>query len=372
MTPTPEYRKTRVVIDAAQLDVLIANLRAQGYEVIGPTVADGAIVYAPLSGAGELPAGVTDVQGPGSYRLEKNGTALFAHVVGPHAWKRYLYPPEQLLFRSVRQGRNLRINEELELKRYAFLGVRPCDIAAIRIHDKVFADGEYADPGYSARRQAAFIVAVNCTRPAATCFCASMNTGPRARDGFDLALTEFSDRGAPEFLVEVGSARGSQTLAKLKHRPAGEDDLKRADALLAAAARSMSRSMPSGIADAIEDHLEDAYWDKIAGRCINCANCTMVCPTCFCTTVEDVTDLSGDIAERWRKWDSCFNIDFSYIHGGSVRREASSRFRQWMRHKLDTWHDQFATSGCVGCGRCITWCPVGIDITEEARTLTKG
>ena len=95
----------------------------------------------------------------------------------------------------------------------------------------------------------------------------------------------------------------------------------------------------------------------------------MVCPTCFCTTVEDHSDLAGETAERVRSWDSCFTLDFSYVHGGSVRTETQSRYRQWMTHKLASWIDQFGTSGCVGCGRCITWCPVGIDITEEAAAI---
>jgi Fe-S oxidoreductase len=98
----------------------------------------------------------------------------------------------------------------------------------------------------------------------------------------------------------------------------------------------------------------------------------MVCPTCFCTTVEDVSDVTGDHAERWRRWDSCFTLGFSYIHGGSIRNSGKARYRQWMTHKLASWIDQFGTSGCVGCGRCITWCPVGIDITEEARAIRDG
>ena len=118
-------------------------------------------------------------------------------------------------------------------------------------------------------------------------------------------------------------------------------------------------------------------WTPSAGttspqRCLTCGNCTMVCPTCFCTTTEDVTDLTGDHAERWRHWDSCFDLDFSYLHGGPCAPRARSRYRQWLTHKLGTWHDQFGSSGCVGCGRCIVWCPVGIDITEEAHALRAG
>ncbi|MBF0393567.1 MAG: 4Fe-4S dicluster domain-containing protein, partial [Alphaproteobacteria bacterium] len=114
---------------------------------------------------------------------------------------------------------------------------------------------------------------------------------------------------------------------------------------------------------------EHPRWDEVAKRCLTCGNCTMVCPTCFCTTVDDVTDLGGTRTERVRSWDSCFTLDFSYIHGGSVRNEGSSRYRQWITHKLSSWHDQFGSSGCVGCGRCITWCPVGIDITEEVGAI---
>ena len=99
-----------------------------------------------------------------------------------------------------------------------------------------------------------------------------------------------------------------------------------------------------------------------------CGNCTLVCPTCFCATVQDTTDVSGTV-ERDREWASCFDVEHSYLHGGSVRETTRARYRQWMTHKLSTWWDQFGTSGCVGCGRCVTWCPVGIDITEEAAAI---
>jgi ferredoxin len=123
------------------------------------------------------------------------------------------------------------------------------------------------------------------------------------------------------------------------------------------------------VKDLLYRNLEHPRWDEVATRCLSCANCTMVCPTCFCTTVEDVTDLSGEHAERWQRWDSCFTQAFSYVHGGSVRPSTKAKYRQWMTHKLATWLDQFGSSGCVGCGRCITWCPVGIDITEEVRAI---
>jgi len=220
------------------------------------------------------------------------------------------------------------------------------------------------------RRENVFIVAVNCGQAGGTCFCASMNTGPKATAGYDLALTELLQNDRHCFLVDVGTERGAEILSGIPHHEAGDADRQTANSIVAETAQRMGRSLEmQGIKELLYRNGESPQWDNVAARCLTCANCTMVCPTCFCTTVEDATDLAGGRAERWRRWDSCFTVDFSYIHGGSVRATAKSRYRQWMTHKLATWIDQFGKAGCVGCGRCITWCPVGIDITAEARSL---
>jgi sulfhydrogenase subunit beta (sulfur reductase) len=182
-------------------------------------------------------------------------------------------------------------------------------------------------------------------------------------------LTEIMADGRHDFLVEAGSDRGAELLPLLGGRPADDGDLAAAAAVVEGTRAQMQRAMVPNAAELLGRNLEHPRWDAVAERCLSCANCTMVCPTCFCSTVEDTTDLTGDHVERWRRWDSCFTIDFSYIHGGAIRRETRSRYRQWMTHKLSSWHEQFGTSGCVGCGRCIAWCPVGIDITEEARAI---
>ncbi|HWH71517.1 MAG TPA: 4Fe-4S dicluster domain-containing protein, partial [Candidatus Sulfotelmatobacter sp.] len=241
---------------------------------------------------------------------------------------------------------------------------------AIAILDKVFLGGPYVDPTYQARRQEAFIIAVNCGKAGGTCFCVSMQTGPKATFGFDLALTEVLQGVRHYFVVEVGTERGAEVLRQVPHQPASAQDQAAADQVIAQTASHMGRTLDTtDIKGLLYRNYEHPRWDQVVRRCLTCANCTMVCPTCFCMTVEDVTDLTGDYAERWRKWDSCFTMDFSYLHGGSVRATPRSRYRQWMTHKLATWIDQFGTSGCVGCGRCITWCPVAIDITEEARAI---
>jgi ferredoxin len=244
--------------------------------------------------------------------------------------------------------------------------VRACDLHAVAIQDRVFLEGGHVEPDYAARRRDAFFVAVNCARAGGTCFCVSMDTGPRVTEGFDLALTELDGR----FVVEAGSERGEDVLAALECAPATDDDVREALEQSERTAASMGRALETdGLRELLQDNRDHPRWAEVADRCLSCGNCTMVCPTCFCSTVEDTTDLAGENAERTRLWDSCFTLEHSYMHGGSVRRSASSRYRQWMTHKLSTWIDQFGTSGCVGCGRCITWCPVAIDITEEAAAI---
>lgn len=363
---------THAVITRDGLQSLIDALAARGYEVIGPTVRDGAIVYDNVSRVADFPAGWTDRQTAGRYHLERRDDgALFGYAVGPQSWKRFLHPPIETLWTARRTDDGLTITAADETSsKFAFIGVRACELHAIAIQDKVFCGGPYQDSGYAKRRQGSFIVAVNCGQAGGTCFCVSMQTGPKAQSGFDLSLTELVDRERHEFLVEVGSEDGAQMLAEIPRRPAEDDHVAAAQALVEHTAGQMGRHLETdGLKALLQSNLEHPRWDDVAGRCLSCGNCTMVCPTCFCTTVEDHSDLTGRSAERVRKWDSCFTMDFSYIHGGSVRKTARSRYRQWMTHKLAGWIDQFGTSGCVGCGRCITWCPVGIDITEEAAAI---
>ncbi|WP_084959955.1 4Fe-4S dicluster domain-containing protein [Thermoactinospora rubra] len=352
-----------VVLDS--LDPLIGRLRARGYAVVGPTVRDGVIRFAELGSAADLPRGWSDEQEPGRYRLRQGDDLVFGFAASPDSAKRYTQPPRSSLFRW-RDG----VAEEtpVEAPRVALLGVRACDLAAIAVQDRVFLGGRHPDEAYRARREALFLVAVNCAVPSGTCFCASMGTGPRATTGFDLALTELAEPHL--FLAEAGSERGGELLAELPHRPAGPADLEAADEVSRTAAARMGRHVDlDGVKERLVEQRESPVWNEIASRCLTCTNCTMVCPTCFCTTVEDATDLAGGGAERVERWDSCFTLGFTELGGAPVRGSGAARYRQWLTHKFSTWVDQFGTYGCIGCGRCITWCPAGIDITEELERL---
>jgi sulfhydrogenase subunit beta (sulfur reductase) len=362
-------------LERRDFDRLIEALAGRGYEVLGPKVREGAIAFEPVASSADLPVGLTDEQEGGTYRLRDRGDgALFGFANGPQSWKRILHPPAIRLWRARRdEGGGIEFEaEDAEPAKRAFLGVRSCDIHAIATLDRTLLDIENPDPGYAARREGVFIVALNCSTAGGTCFCVSMKTGPKATFGFDLALTEVIEDGRHYFVAEPGSERGEELLAELPAAEAGEPEVEAAEQVSRRTAESMGRRMPVDdpreLKDLLYRNLEHPRWEEVADRCLTCGNCTSVCPTCFCTDVDDVTDLAGD-AERWRRWDSCFTVDFTHLPEGSVRETNRARYRQWMTHKLATWYDQFDTSGCVGCGRCITWCPVAIDITEEAAAI---
>jgi sulfhydrogenase subunit beta (sulfur reductase) len=410
-----------VFVEKSSLALLAERLRDRGYRVIGPRVADGAMVYGDLPAGSDLPRGYLDEQDGGKYRLRREGDAYFDYVVGPHSLKNYLFPSRATMLEMQRTPEN---DWEYQIPAdssppLAVLGVRSCDLHAVRIQDRVFLEGPYVDPHYQARRAGLFLVAVNCRRAAPTCFCHSMNTGPRVSEGHDLALTELDDG----FVVLVGSSVGGDVLAELSWSPCTRSQLEAAEQVSAdllkqmqarpvtpppqatsgAEARSITQasstttsattapeestsvtesekpSTPVGrhldtrdIRNLLLENLEHAHWGEVAKRCLACANCTLVCPTCFCSTVEEVPDLTGDHVRRDRKWASCFMGEHSYMNSGTVRNSTQSQYRQWLTHKLGSWWDQYDSSGCTGCGRCITWCPVGIDLTAEVAALRGG
>jgi sulfhydrogenase subunit beta (sulfur reductase) len=354
------------------LSALVETLRREGYRVVGPTVRDGAIVLDEIESADELPHGWTAHSEAATYRVERRADdAVFGWAVGPHSWKQELFPSRVRLWRAAQpDGGPPAIDKGPPPERpLALFGARSCDLHAIAIQDRVFLEGRYVERDYALRREGVFVVAVNCGEPGGTCFCTSMGTGPRAESGFDLALTELME-GEHRFFVEVGSDRGRQILASLPVDEATADERAAAVGVTDAAAERMGRQLETaGLPELLAANLDHPRFAEVAERCLTCGNCTLVCPTCFCSSVDDVNDLSDGSSERWRSWDSCFSTEHSYIHGGSVRRSPRARYRQWLTHKFGTWFEQFGTSGCVGCGRCITWCPVAIDVTEELAAI---
>ncbi len=361
-----------VILDLPGLQALIDVLRTRGYRVLGPVQRDSALVLAEIETVADLPQGVGDTQAPGAYRTRDRGDeALFGFAATAQAAKPVLFPPDELLWTGTRtDAADVTAQQTMEAGKVALLGVRGCDLAAIGIQDTILAGRAAIDVHYVERRSAAFLIAVTCGTPAATCFCASMGTGPKPGEGADLTLTELLDDAGHRFLVEPGTPAGADVLAGVPGTQATAVDLTAAAVVVTDATAAMGRHLRTdGLRDLLYASSESPHWDDVAQRCLACTNCTLVCPTCFCTSVEDVSDLSGDIDERHRVWDSCFSMEYSRLHGGAVRTSTGARYRQWLTHKLASWTDQFGMSGCVGCGRCVTWCPAAIDLTAEVGAL---
>ncbi len=347
---------------------LLQALKQLGYKVLGPVLSQGAVQWKEIATPEDLPIGCTDQQEPGNYRLEPDHSSRYFNIVhGPESLKPLTFAPRETLLVLDRQDHTFSAKEiHPDTKPTAVRGVRACDLAGLAIQDRIFMDGTYPDPYYQQRRENLFLIAVNCTRAHPSCFCASMETGPKAQQGFDLSLTEADE----DFLIEAGSVKGLKILEQLTCSLASEERIMQDEERIEACAASQTRSLPnSRLPEALYEAHDHPRWDEVAARCLSCTNCTMVCPTCFCHGVEEIPSLDFQQSKHTRVWDSCFTPDHGYIHGKNFRPTTKDRYRMWLTHKLASWIDQFGTSGCVGCGRCITWCPVGIDLTEEVQAL---
>lgn len=355
-------------LERDHLASLLQALHQAGYRCVGPQVRDGAILYDTLDDISQLPRGIRDSQAPGSYRLQQtDDVRLFCWANGPQALKPLTFAPQESLWSVQRDDSgSLRFEPCVpEVEPVAVIGVRACDLAALYLHDKHFLQGPVKDPYYLARRQQLFLVAVNCSHPADTCFCASTGDGPEARYGFDLAMTELEDG----YVVTAHSEAGVEQLGRLPVKAVSDGQLAAARQVIAQAGRQQ-RALPSqDLQQVLFDRLDHPRWQQLAERCLSCGNCTAVCPSCFCHSEHSAPSLDGATARQERQWDSCFSQGHSYIHGFTIRDDTAKRYRQWLTHKLGSWHEQYGRSGCVGCGRCITWCPVGIDLTEEVTAI---
>lgn len=355
----------------AQIDDMLKVLQNKGYKCVAPRYIDGAINYATLNQARELPWGMEDEQGSAHYKVIKTGVKrAFAFTLPAQSVKPMLFKAHETIWKVIRnvEGK-LAFESQVVYEKIAVFGVRACDLRAIAIQDRIFIDDAYQDIRYLKRRENQFLIAMNCTSSHNNCFCVSLGDSPRATSGFDLAMTEVN----AGFVVAIGSALGQEVMDVLNLPKASPATIEGAASGITFAANQQTKSIPPihEVATKLIQNLEHPQYDDIANRCLSCGNCTNSCPTCFCHTEIEEPTISGNDSCHVRKWDSCFTLDHSYTHGETAHENPKHRYRQWLTHKFGTWYEQFQTNGCVGCGRCITWCPVHIDITDEIKHICK-
>lgn len=350
----------------SSLSTLLSVLQQAGYQVYGPRVRDGVIQFGPLDEASSLPVGVINDQQPGHYRLQTGDTQrLFDWNHGPQGLKPLCFAPREVLWQEFAEPFGYKRTPP-DVKPTAVLGVRACDLAALAIQDHQFLLEMRPDPHYRERRESLLLIGVDCAHSAATCFCASTGDGPALEGGYDIGLAEL-DEG---FLVWHLSDQGRGITEQLSLQSVDESQLEAMGQATAQAALEQHRQLP----DPEElmhlyRRLEHTHWEEVGERCLSCGNCTAVCPTCFCYQSGHEMALNGETAEMVRSWDSCFSPTHSDMGHFQVRPSIEYRYRQWMTHKLAGWQVQQRRIGCTGCGRCIAWCPVGIDLTREVTAV---
>ncbi|MDI6800971.1 MAG: 4Fe-4S dicluster domain-containing protein [Thermodesulfovibrionales bacterium] len=344
------------------------------HKLIGPKIENNAIILSEIE-FHDIPAGYRDQQSPGCYKLKQGENAeVFSFSPGPDSFKRFLHPPFAEIFRFEKSKKGITISpSNSDEKPFAFIGIRACDISAMKLYDRVFSGEHIRDKTYESLRKNCFIMAVNCIYPGDNCFCQSIGTGPEVKDYFDIVITEIRD----SFILETGTVAGERLLTGLQQDRVNDNDMKERNESIQRCGKAMKKAIKfDELPWLIYRNLEHPRWAEIEKRDLECGNCTQVCPTCFCNSSYDLVSLSGVLKKseglsgvRIRAWDSCFSKNFARVHGGNFRPSRKARYRQWMSHKLAYTFEQFGLPGCVGCGRCITWCPVGIDITHELEAL---
>ncbi len=282
-----------------------------------------------------------------------------------------IYPARQDLCTIDRKTHQHKTVTQVRAKKRIIFAIHPCDMHAISILDRTFL-GDFKDFYYGELRRETLTVVLNCSKACAQGFCASMGTGPflQLEQGFDLVLTAKSKN----YLVECGSERGKRLVEKASGlRKARRNDLAEKEDIESRAKKTFAKGLETiGLPDLLMRNLDHPVYERTADRrCLGCTNCTMVCPTCYCYNVEDHTELELRTTTRERHWDSCQELNFARVHEGNFRSSRRARLRQFVTHKLATWLEQYGCFGCVGCGRCMTWCPTGIDLTEIAKEIQR-
>ena len=225
--------------------------------------------------------------------------------------------------------------------------------------DTVFEQERYTDPHWQARREATVVVGLGCHEPCQTGFCTTVGSGPFNHAGLDAILTDLGE----VFLVETLTDKGDRLFTQLEQ--ASIDQSIRATEMQQAAKENMPIAFETeGLKQKLDQNFTSLYWEEVSRSCLGCGVCTFLCPTCFCFDIVD----EAQRGERVRNWDTCMFRTYSLeASGHNPRPSRVERTRQRLSHKYTYWVDQINQIGCTGCGRCVRYCPVGLDIRAMLR-----
>jgi len=321
---------------------IVDLLRQQGHEVVAPFCDRGRDTYFDV---------VTN----------ENRDRVQIHLANPfYPPKRFVFPQIERLLTVQRHDGHLAIQPITRAPKRALFGIRSCDVAGIWHLDRFYLGGKYRDEYYANRRRNLFLVNVVCTDPdrdiGEECFCVCADTGPAAREHFDLQLTDLGD----EFMAVAGSAAGEALFSDPIFAPATAAHVEQRRALLEAV-RKRFKTTTSWFSATVryvsQGQILEATWEQVGRRCLECGGCTFICPACTCFTVSDRPAGPGQI-ERVRIWDSCALAGFTRMAGGFNPRRAvhDRRNRRFFRKLAHYFIQRELSMACVGCGRCVAVC----------------
>jgi len=346
----------RVVVEFLQREL-------GGAKLFGYRHHNGRIAFSEINNINEIFVALTDIQKPGYYRASSG--YRFRHSFSSP--KVFLLPPEHLILTVSRDYDILESSSSFQELTAIFFGIKPCDRKAIDILDHILYG---RSPVYTTRRNAVrAIVVEECLEPGETCFCSTVNAGPTISSGFDIAYARLYG----DLLVfRYGSSLGEKILGKVGLQRAQESHVKMYLEMVNRAISMMRGRIPniSEIQKALMEKVSaKPFWEEISSKCVGCGNCNYVCPTCFCTEIEDRVE--NGFSTRVGVWLGCLTYTYGLVAGGHFRQELYTRYRHFILHKFLFYPKQVGDIGCVGCGRCITWCPLGIDLRETLSRIAE-
>ena len=318
----------------------------------------------------DLFAPVQLTEGVSAYKkIDQPEEVDLSHSNSQKAAKEVFFPQSEVMLQCEKTEKLNRVTSVEEVRRERILlGARPCDLQAISILDPVFMGKEYTDVYYLKKRETTLIIGFACDQPRSTCFCSSVGGGPFIRTGSDLFFIDLGDAYLIEFITKKGGALRDNRLLK----EADAKDLSLAHGIEKKAREKLNSYLPvEGIEKSLDRIMEGPFWDRIHEKCIGCGVCTFLCPTCHCFDIAD--EAVNNKGRRVRNWDSClFPLYSLETSGHNPRPTGRERTRQRLMHKFNYYPKNFGRIACVGCGRCIAYCPVNFDIREAIEEIKKG